>query len=606
MNHRRFMLGAAFGLGLASVAFAAGGTVRQATNGSLDYIYNTGAPGQANDRAITRYGVEGVAAPNGSEFDPNTILCGARSRSGHQSSITVNRPELLDIRLEDPNNPGFPNVLAVPAAGSVYPVAADSNAAPIQCPQSVAYQNYTFNAGAGIVDPQQAVFLTWQFGGITTTDSCYLGLELFSSPGNGRSKYYVGAGAGGTYGQLTFGGTAGNHWLDLVAFTPLILDLNFRMHGSAQFAGDRGQPIWFIRPVETAGTTVDDYISTTIVVDNGTGAPIGQEILSLVGDRSVINPKLTPKDLSASFRLLGSKASLASGNPYSWAPGRTRLEANIPATINAKFQSLFPINLPFIARTQKQTPPGPFDDENQNLGLRRQRGQIDDGSAEIAFIVQSPVVTGDALAQRFPLTRLFPRTGVNASNPVGTGTQVTSITITNITVGAVSNGGAGGYDAVQVRRDDPVILNSADGSPQGRLGGTGGVGDASVDVAIPIDPNGLCALFPIPQVPSIVVSNLDDIWVNVYPFPNDTVTGATFLCEDTAPGDTVIGQSFTSPAGAQPYTLDPTGNWISRLIFTSSAPLAGDGNFSTPSLSQKGALPLRTAGQVPTLTKSSR
>lgn len=251
MNHRRSMLGLAVGLSLASVAFASNGTIRPATSNTLDYITVLQLPNGTNDREITRFGREGQAFPNGSEWDPNSVICGARSRSGHQApSVPFDRQERCDVRLEDPNNPGFPDVVPTVTAGaSTVPAGADSNAAPAQCPTNVSYQNFTFNAGNGINDPLVAVFMTWQVPGFGSNDPCYIGLELFA-PNNGRTKYFNSTTA--TYTQ-SVGPNSGNVWLDAVAFTPFILDLNFRMSGSAQFVGDRGRPVWSIRGEEGNG-----------------------------------------------------------------------------------------------------------------------------------------------------------------------------------------------------------------------------------------------------------------------------------------------------------------------------------------------------------------
>lgn len=582
MNHRRWMLGLAYGLGLANVAFASGGTVRQATSNNVDYITVIQIPNGSNDREITRFGREGVAFPNGSEFDPNSVICGARSRAAHQSNISVDRPERVDIRLEDPTNPGFPDVPPdVTAGAATFPAGADSNAAPTQCPANLAYTNYTFNAGAGINDPLVAIFLSWVIPGGVTSDPCYIGLELGSAPCNGRAKYFNSTTA--TYIPSCGGG--GNIWLDAVVFTPFILDLNFRMSGSSQFAGDRGRSVWSIRAEEGNGlgssTIIDDFITATVIVDNGTGGPLTTQTLALVGDRSVINPKLTPKDLAASFRLLSNpKVSLAAGNPYSWSPGRTILRANIPATISGKFQALFPINLPFVASSRNTSLPlgtGPRDDERQELGLRRQRGNADDGSSEIALIVQGPAITGDVLGTRWPAQRVFPsRTGA-------AGPKVVSLNVTALQVIAVSTGSATGFDALQLRRDDAVILNSADQSPQGLIaaaGTTGGaIGEGSrMTPSIPVDPNALVALFSYPVVAPAVLSADGDFWVNTYPFPGD-IGGAgsngTFLGTDTS-ADTVLHESFTSQAGAQPYQDVTTGNFMSRVVFTASNPFASE------------------------------
>ncbi|MBI1850216.1 MAG: hypothetical protein HYR85_07710 [Planctomycetes bacterium] len=584
MHARRWLAGLAFSLVPLGVAHGSGGTVIPATTGFLDYVYSIQAPSGGNDRAITRYGTAGVPAPNGTEFlCPNTVICGARTRSGHQAVTSANRPELLDIRLEDPNNPGFPNVVPVPAAtGNLTPgtpaIAADSNATPAQCPAALAYQNYTFNNGTGVADPLSAVFLTWRFSGTTTP--CLLALET-RAPNNTRALLY---------NSLTaqYGGGPGNHWLEIVTFCPAVLTLSMRMHGSSQYPADPGLADWFIRADE-AGTILDDYVSTTIVVDNGTSAPITNETLRLMADPSVINPKLAPRDVANVFRLIGSPGvSLASGNPYSWPPGRTVFRANVPAAVSAKFQAAMPVNVPFIASSAPPGP-GPAGSAPGVLGARRQRGQIDDGTAELASIVQNPGLTGDALAQRFPALRFFPTTG---------GTRVTRVDVTRIDVSALSIGTGRGFDAIQLRRGDPVLLNSADISPQGLLGGIGTVGDAVVDAAIPVDPNG-CRFYSFPTIPAIAAPSTDDVWAMVSIMPGDSITSGTGLCGDSTAA-TVLGQSYTSPGGVTPFTPSPTLNWMVRLI-SLPVPFAGRPAPDRPTMGGNVRLPITVYGQVPVM-----
>jgi hypothetical protein len=606
MTHRRLMLGLVCGLGLANVALASNGTIRQAHSDAADYIVYFGIANGTNDRWITRWGTEGAAFPTGSEFDPNSVICGARSRSGSQATVTIDRPLLMDIRSEDPNNPGFPDVLPNVAAGAAtVPAGSDQNGSPAQCPVAVGYQNFTFNAGNGIPDPLVAFFLTYKIPGSAGADVPCQIIGDFSAPDNGRSKYYN---SNTTPPAPNYGQDGFNSWIDAVVFTPFILDLNFRMSGSSQFVGDRGLPIWSIRGEEGNGlgssTIVDDFLTTTVVVDNGTGGPLNNQTLSLVGDRSVINPKLTPKDLASTFRLLSNpKVSLASGNPYSWAPGRTILRANIPATISGKFEALFPINLPFVAASRNASLPigtGPRDDERQDLGLRRQRGQIDDGSAEAAVIVQGPALTGDILAQRWDARRVFP------SRISPSGAKVNSITVSALQVAAVSAGSANGFDALQIRRDDPVILNASDQTPQGLVATAGTSGSAIGDGArmappIPVDPNGAVAFFTYTLSPAATLLSADgSFWTNTYVFPGDiggVGANGTFIGSDTT-DDTVIGQSFTSQAGTQPYVANTISNFMIRAIFTASNPITEAApSTTTPVVTQKGRVPLRQAGK---------
>src|SRR5262245_64137191 len=90
-----------------SVAFGTG-TVRPTTvNDQMDYTYGF-SPVGLNDRAITAYNQLGCVVT--SEFDPNTVICGARARVGHQSTTSANRPMRVDLRLENPLTPGCPDV----------------------------------------------------------------------------------------------------------------------------------------------------------------------------------------------------------------------------------------------------------------------------------------------------------------------------------------------------------------------------------------------------------------------------------------------------------------------------------------------------------------
>ncbi|MBI1850784.1 MAG: hypothetical protein HYR85_10610 [Planctomycetes bacterium] len=587
MTWRRRMVVLAIVLGLGDVALASGGTIHPATAGHLDYITVVQLPTGPNDRAITRYGVLGAAYPSGSEFDPNSVICGARTRAGHQSHNTASRPMFVDVRLEDPNNPGFPDVVPnVPAGASTLPAGADSNAAPAQCSSQVSYRDYTFNGGVGIPDPLVAFFLSFPFVTQSPNNPCYLGLELGSAPDNGRSSFFNSV-------TQQYALVGGNLWLDVNAFVPEVLRVSCRMHGTLQFPGDRGRPVWFIRADE-AGTCVDDFISTTLVVDNFTPRPLGGEVVSLVADRSALNPKLPPKDFASSFRVLGNpRVSLADGNPYTWPPGRTILRASIPATINSRFQTRLPVNVPFLATSRLVSGPGPFDFDRTALGLRRQRGQVDDGSAEGRFTVQSPAMTDDVIAQRFPIRRLFPSCGG----------PISSLRVTQLQVFSSRNGGRGGWDAVTLRRDDPVLLDSADESPQGFLGGVGLIGDGVVDVPVPLDPNQTSvSKVCVPLIPPGIVPPSDDVWIVVNPFPGDTMTAGTFVGQDRTP-ETVVGESFFGTTCEFPYIAEPTSNWMIRLVFEPVGFVgSGDGAFLEPPVRAAARLPMRVGRDYPVKT----
>jgi hypothetical protein len=586
---------------VSSVVFGAGGTIRPATTGLLNYLYALNLPSGTNDRAITRYGIPGVGAPNGSEFDPNSIICGARVRAGHQSNVSVDRPERCDVRLEDPLRPGFPNVAAdAPIGGTIVGAAgvgADSNAAPSQCSQFVSYHNFTFGGGLGVRDPRQAVFLTWIFAGAGSINPCWLGLET-SAPYNGRGLYYNSL-------TSTYGPVGANHWLEANVFKPRSLTVHLQMHGSPQRLGDAGQPIWFLRG-DSERTITDDYISASIVIDNDSGAIIANQHLSLLVDLSAVRPDLGLKNVASVFRIVAHpRLSLASGNPYTYPTGRTHLEASIPISMPPRFAALLPLQVPFILRSGPITNPGAFQ-KLDVLGMRAYRGAVDSGTASVAYIAQATTVTNDALATRFPLDRLFPKVGVNPRDTWGTGTPVQQIRVTAIEVEAATNGGAGGFDAVQLRRADPVIANAADQSPQGLLGGAGQPGDHVVDVPVPVSPNGyICHPVRLVQSPRITVSHGEDVWILSYPFPGDTTAGGTFVCADLQ-SSTYLGQSFFCVAGAQPYTRSDTANFMQRLLFT-AVPFTESGEELPPPPDRPtGILPVRAGDSTPRRVLSQR
>ncbi|MBI1853493.1 MAG: hypothetical protein HYR85_24410 [Planctomycetes bacterium] len=333
------------------------------------------------------------------------------------------------------------------------------------------------------------------------------------------------------------------------------LEIQVRLHGSSQFPGDHGEKDWFIR-ADPAGTIVDDFISATIVVDNSSGHPIANQQVHLAADLTVLNPKLGLRDMTSAFRLVSNpKVSLASGNPYTWAPGRTRFEANIPAAISRSFQAALPVNVPFVVRNT--TPSGPTIERRDVLGFRPHRGFVDDGSPEGTFFAESPSRTGDVLATRFSARRLFPH-------------GVSQINVTGAVVVATSSRSNGGFDAIQLRRHDPILEPAADESPQGLLAGRGGVGDGMTDVAVPFDPNGLFSAVSVPFLGAPVrIGASDDLWLNVYMTPGDTVISGTFLGEDRTE-ETILGDAFFLKPGATPPRYAPRegGNWMTRLTFT--------------------------------------
>ncbi len=103
-----------------------------------------------------------------------------------------------------------------------------------------------------------------------------------------------------------------------IVFEPQDFDLNVRMTGSSRFPGDRGLPImfsWRTCPASDADcvadpfdsgsvTTTDDFITSRITLDNNTRNPRTLNLL-ICADRSALNPKLTPSDITEFFRPIG-------------------------------------------------------------------------------------------------------------------------------------------------------------------------------------------------------------------------------------------------------------------------------------------------------------
>ncbi len=342
-----------------------------------------------------------------------------------------------------------------------------------------------------------------------------------------------------------------------------------RTHGTPRFLGDPGLPVWFIRGDDTANC-VDDNISISITVDNQAQTSISSQLLSVEADLSILNPAFGVRDLTRFFSVtrysdpIGGtlhSRSLVANNPYTWHPGRTVIQAAIQVAIHDRFRNFLPANVPFLVRSRAAAGGVPSDSSDSMLGLRRHRGQVDDGTAEAALLVQSPSQTNDLIAQRFAVNQLFPRCA---------GSPSPEIDVTAIQVGALSNGGAGGFDAVQLRRNDAIIPNSADPTPNGLLGGIGAIGDGLADVPVFPDPNGLCALVSVP-LGHTPVRDVDDLWVTVYLSPGDSILGGTAVCADQSP-NTELFESFYSEAGFQPYSPEffSESNWIIRLVFTHS------------------------------------
>ncbi len=608
MKHHLWLLSLACGLSLTNVALGNSGsaTLRPANGNFIDFIYVLNLPLGMNDRAITRYNQEGVAFPNGSEFDPNTVVCGARTAVAHQSNVAGPRTERVDVRLEDPLNPGFPEAdlapsgaLALVCGGASSVDTVEGAAGSFDVPQFLAFHNWTFNAGAGFNDPLCAFYLTYKFVDpvLTPADPGYMGLDV-TAPDNTRCKFRDSVAA--TYGQL-----GNNHFLELYAFTPFILDLTILISGASRVVGETGRKFWYYRGSRRDNRCVDDFITLSLVLDNGTGLPITSQVLSVVAQATAIGFP-TPRDVTNLFRVIRYSDALTTTSPnktltgtWTWQPIRTVIIARIPITVNLSTKLLdnnFPAILPFVVRAQPTTfptPAGPRDDETDDLGLSEQRGQNRDRTGEFILFAQNPTITNDTVSVRYPLVHLLPQ--CNFDNNNGTpNTTASTLTIANAVVFAANQGGSGGFDAVRLQRADDVIPNAADQTPQGILAGVGIV-DNTASVPVVVDPNNPCTQTLV-TLPALVNQN-SDIWVVTYSVAGDTPGAGTFVCGDSSPR-TVLGESFSSQAGVQPYTPYSTLNAMIDLNFVAN-PFVGPTDPSVPATVTSDR-PLIPRGQVPT------
>lgn len=545
------VLGALATVFCAGAAFAAGGTVKLKTdNGPDGYYYN------ALGNAAARY--VGYYMPL--EFDINAVICGARYAELDQSVVTggVDGYTMgLDVRSEDPNAATYADLTN---AGLI--AAGDPNSV-ASCSTTGAYRTGTFGGGAGIPDPLTSFALTMAQPANNDPgegiDFCGLLLDTSSVFANSaRSQGYS---PGGAFTSIGF-----NHFLEAVVFEPKEFDLNLRMTGSSRFAGDRGLPVQFARRkcsgtdckvdgTDTSGNDAsDDFITARLSIDNNTLAAPRPLNLIIEADRSVINPKLTPKDVTNFFKPIGGGPGIM--NPVTFPNGRTVFNLEIKIAIKRKFLPSFPVDLPFDVRIEDPNDANDVpDSESQALGLRGSNGYYDnDSHAGGFFFTQSPVQTGDALSVRFEAVDL-PKVG-NTLNV--TGAQVAA--------GEFGASGLPGFDAFELRREDIVLQRNPDLSPQGLLRNVGTLGDPGNADGIPtglpvttvnIDFTNYVAT---PTNPALALN----LFGMAYLSPGDTGASVTAVGSAGA-GDVYIGNSSTLLASTPPVSGFPQDDLEIRL-----------------------------------------
>jgi len=546
------VLGALATVFCAGAAFASGGTVKLKTdNGPDGYYYN--ALGNAAGRYCAFY--------NAGEFDINAVICGVRYAELDQSVVTAGVDGYtmgLDLRNEDPNAATYADL-----TGGGLIIAGDVNSVP-SCSTTGNFRTGTYGGGAGIVDPLTSFLITMAQPANNDPaegiDFCGILLDTNSVFANStRSQGYA---PGGATTSIGF-----NHFVEAVVFEPKEFDLNMRMTGSSRFAGDRGLPVQFARRNCTTGPDCkvdgtdggsnaesDDFISGRFSIDNNTLAAPRPLNLIIEADRSVINPKLGPKDVTAFFKPIGGGGPIM--NPVTFPNGRTLFKLEIKIAIKRKFLPLWPINLPFDVRLEDPNDANDVpDSESQALGLRSNTGYYDDDSHGGGFFfTQSPVLTGDALVTRFDAVDL-PKTG-NTLNV--TGAQVVA--------GEFGASGLSGLDAFELRREDAVIARNPDLSPQGLFRNVGTLGD-------PGNADGITTGLPVTTVNVdftnyVATPTNDALALNLfglaYLSPGDTGASVTAVGSAGA-GDVFIGNSATMLASTLPVSYFPQDDLEIRL-----------------------------------------
>jgi hypothetical protein len=539
---RRLVAAAAALLSAAPVALAANGTIRPVTDGTVEATFVVSNFSGTNDRVITRYGVHPAGQPAGllaPEFDPNAVICGARTFQGPAAGITS--ASFLDIRREDPGHPGVPDLMAPPFA---FADGTAGGTAPRLCQGPPGFSDWTFGAGAGLPNLNQAFFLTFQFfPNQGLQNQCAMGVDTDS---------------GVTGRCLVFDSASGFRDLGVDAFLEVVVaepratagvDMSVRFHGVARFPGDLGSPVISLRTHGTRSLLpTTDKPSTTIKVDNTTMPQIFPVSVQfrLDGDLTNVTPGGTVRNLTHLFRTPNGQA--LDVQTFTAPSGRLVVQAAVPF-VPDRFVSRTPVNVPMFAAMTRLDNMS-VDREVGVLGLRPNPGTRDDNVTDAFVRPQLSTLPGDALAVRFHAVDFLNTSGFRISGVEVVGQQT----------------GGGGLDAIQLRTQDPIIQDSPDLSPVGLLASRGvrdGIGE------LPLA-NGTATRFDFVPDVAFTTGLQNDLWLIAY-FPQETTMGVQLGSDRTFA--TLLGDSFFTLGNAEPFRKSPQDNYQLRLLL--------DGEFNT-------------------------
>lgn len=536
----------------ANTAFAAGGTVALRTdNGADGYYY--GLSGGGSDRYINQY--------LASSFDPGSIICGARWQELNQGSIPPPGIGGGDLRRDDAANPGYPDLVDGTGLIQTVDVASQGTCAGA----TTRIFTFTPNVAGPDVDAIHYISAIEPIRGTAGIDFCGTRLDT-TGVYQGFAKYY----SGGVFGAIPW-----NHFIEEIVFTSKAMDLNIRASGSARFPGDRGIPAVFTTRANAGATATDDNITLSISIDNGTGGSIGRN-LRICADQSVIDPKKGLKEITGFFKPVGGGAGIM--NPLTLASGRTILKLEVSAgPVKAQAAAIVNkrvLNLPLRVLVDD---PGldtdlcaldggaDIDDEVQNLGLRRRPGSADDNSIEAYFVVQNPNQVGDSLNVRFKAIDM-PKVSYNV-----TGFEVVG--------GEFGGSGLPGLDCLELRNEDAVFSGDADLTVAGllrRFGADDGVGEVPLGPPQP-GPTFVGVVFNSVDInidPTVDPGLVSNLYVRGLLLPGESAT-VTAIGADTAPGDTILGDSSFTVSGQQPGTYVLTNYALRALVNGDRSTLEG-------------------------------
>ena len=537
MTHRRRWAAAVVFLVLVTPeAHAIGSRVLPKSDGSPDGLYYAlDDPLSPRSAYITEY----LAG----DFDPGDVIIGARVADYGPGSAAAG-VVAAELRFEDPQHPGFPDfsesgLVAMAGAGLESPCGSDPSFRrevqfdPVEAPSN------------------RALYLVVRLpGGASPQLPCGLQLDT-SSPPTGAAKAYLGS----TDQYLTL---RANHLAEVRVLRNGPQDLGLDVHGVPRYPGDAGRPIVFARRANAIERLSDDFVALDIVVDNAEPQPVSL-FVDVLADVHTILPGRPILELTSRFKSLGSSGRLDA--LHTFGRGRTIIKTVLRRDMPRWALGVLPNSAIIRADlVDPAVPSVPRDTESEVVGLRPAPAVHDDATTEQIVLVTRRARPGDSLAVRFPLADL-PRVPFS----------IRAVEVVGCTLGPNE---PLGYDAVEIRREDPILRNTPDLSAEGLLrtvGHVDGVGEARMT------PNLVPRRFPVETLnvdPAATESG--NLWARVVLVPRDSFADGTVVGADLdAP--TLLGDSFYSEQGGLPFRLDAGRNYQVRLVIDEwEAPLEAD------------------------------